>query len=109
MVNKLQDIPPLDFNEEQKNEYDLSLRQARLLFPDVEDFVLKIGVSAYIRKIDKSTSGDEDEIRKLKEEYQKYTFNPEESAIKPLEKSNTYIDNNNEVLQTDPETYAISA
>ena len=109
MADKLQDILPLDFNEEQKKEYDLLLRQARLLFPEVEDFVLKIGVGAYVRKVDKSKFGDEDEIRKLKEEYQKYTFDPEELAKKPLEKSNTYIDNNNEVLQTDPKTYAISS
>ena len=109
MADKLQDIPPLDFNEEQKKEYDLLLRQARLLFPEVEDFVLKIGVGAYVRKVDKSKFGDETEIKQLKEEYQKYTFDPEELAKKPLEKSNTYIDNNNEVLQTDPQTYAISS
>ena len=108
MADKLQDIPPLDFNDEQKVEYDMLLRQARLLFPEVEDFVLKIGVGAYVRKVDKTKFGDEEEIKKLKEDYQKYTFDPDELAKKPLEKSNPYIDNNNEVLQTDPETYPIS-
>jgi len=108
MADKLQDIPPLDFNDEQKVEYDMLLRQARLLFPEVEDFVLKIGVGAYVRKVDKTKFGDEEEIKKLKEDYQKYTFDPDELAKKPLEKSNVYIDNNNEVLQTDPETYPIS-
>ena len=97
---KLEDIPPFDFDEEQKKEYDYLLRQSRIMFPDAPDFILKIGVGAYIRQgIDKERYGTKDDIQKLKQEYLNHTFNPEELAIKPLEKSLSNIDNNNEVLQ----------
>ena len=98
---KLEDMPPFDFDEEQKKEYDYLLRQSRLMFSDAPDFILKIGVGAYIRQgADRERYGTKEDIDRLKQEYLNHTFNPEELAIKPLEKSLSNIDNNNEVLQT---------
>ena len=106
--NNLNDLPPCDLDEEKITEYNLLLKQARLLFPEVKDFILKIALGAYVRKIDKTKFGDEKEIKELREQYEKYTFDPEELAKVPLELSKSYIENNNEVLQTDPETHSIS-
>jgi hypothetical protein len=98
--NNLNDIPPFDFDDEQKKEYDYLLRQSRLMFPDAPDFVLKIGVGAYIRQgVNKEKYGTKEDIQKLKQEYLSHKFDPEELAMKPLEKSLSNIDNNNEVLQ----------
>ena len=96
----LNDIPPFDFDDEQTKEYDYLLRQSRLMFPDAPEFILKIGVGAYIRQgVDKDKYGTKEDIQKLKEEYLNHKFDPEELAMKPLEKSLSNIDNNNEVLQ----------
>ena len=106
---KLSEMPPVDLDEDQVKEYDFLLRQSRLLFPEIDDFVLKIGVAAYVRKTDKTTFADPEEIQKLKQEYTTYKFEAEELAKKPLELSKSYIDNNNEVLQADSETHIISS
>ena len=46
---KLNEIYPSDFNEDQILEYDNFLRTAKLLYPDYDVWVLKMGIEAYIR------------------------------------------------------------
>ena len=39
----------VDINEEMNK--DLLLRQSRLLYPEVEDFILKLAIEAYINEL----------------------------------------------------------
>ena len=43
-------VYPIDFNDEQKEQYDLLLRQAKVLFPESEEWALSLAIIAYIRQ-----------------------------------------------------------
>lgn len=45
----MKEVYPQDFNEEQKIEYDLYIRQAKVIFPEVEEWTIKLGCEAYVR------------------------------------------------------------
>ena len=36
--------------DEEKDEKDMLLRQSRLLYPDIEEWILEIAVSAYLKQ-----------------------------------------------------------
>ena len=43
------EIYPQDFDEDQKISYDLFIRQGKLLFPEAEEWTIKMAVEAYVR------------------------------------------------------------
>ena len=46
----IKNIYPVSFNKDQELDFDLLLKQAKVLYPEVEEWVLKIAVEAYIRQ-----------------------------------------------------------
>ena len=52
MINNIKEVYPEDFNDEMKEKYDLLFRQAKLLYPDAEEWTLKLAITAYIRQGD---------------------------------------------------------
>ena len=56
-------------NIEDSVEYDLLLRKAKLLYPDVEEWVLKIAVKAYFNLGDKEFENDPNIGNSIKSNY----------------------------------------
>lgn len=68
-------IYPLDFSEEQKNDYDLFIRQAKLLFPDAENWTIKMAVEAYVRLGNKERPEvNKEDVENLKSKYDNKTL-----------------------------------
>lgn len=84
-TEKITDLPPPDFNEEQVKEYVYLLRESRIRFPDTEDFVIKLALEAYIRGGDKPRTATKEAIAELKKQYMEHTYNEEELALKKFE------------------------
>ena len=69
------EIYPEDFDEEDKERFDLLLKQAKLLFPNLigDEWLIKTGIIAFMRKekrgdIEPST---DEEIDAIKQQYTK--------------------------------------
>ena len=87
--DKLTDLPPQDFNEEQIKEYVFLLRESRIRFPETEDFIIKLALEAYIRGVDKPRIASKEEIAELKRQYLEYKYDEIELATKPFEEVKT--------------------
>ena len=46
----IKNIYPVSFDKDQELDFDLLVKQAKVLYPEVEEWVLKIAVEAYIRQ-----------------------------------------------------------
>lgn len=62
----IKEIYPDDFTDDMKQQYDLLFRQAKLLFPEAEEWTLKLAITAYIRQ------GDGERPKISKEEIELY-------------------------------------
>lgn len=70
MIGQIKEIYPQDFNEEQKKEYDFYIRQSKLMFPEAEEWTLKLGVEAFIRLGDKERKEiSKEQIEEIKSKY----------------------------------------
>ena len=84
--DKLKAIYPLDFNEDQKKEYDHYIRQAKLLYPEAEDFIIKLATEAYIRQGDSERPKfSSEEIEAIKNRYDTKTEYISEIDVSLLE------------------------
>ncbi len=89
------EVYPEDFTESEIFNYDTLMAQARILYPHYEDFVLKIGITTYIRKVRGDTfQSSKEEIKAIKDEYLKTKGQKlYETLSKPIIE--------NEILQTE--------
>lgn len=83
-------IYPLNFNDEQKLQYDLYVRQAKVLYPDVEEFSIKLAVEAFVRLGDRERpelTPDEIEAEKRKHNFDSEVFESkiDEGDLVPME------------------------
>ena len=63
------EIYPLDFTDDQKLEYDLLVRQSKLLFPEAEVWTIKMAVEAYVKSGGKRADVSPEEIEAYKSRY----------------------------------------
>ena len=104
------DIYPPNFSDDQKITFDLYVRQDKQLYPDVEEWSIKLAVEAFVRL------GDEIEAEKQKHNFesQVYETKIDENALVPMEERATeaqiIISSNirNESLQAEPQENIIS-
>lgn len=108
MINNIKEVYPEDFSDEMKEQYDLLFRQAKLLYPDAEEWTLKLAITAYIRQGDgerPKISPEEVEVYKSKYNVKttEYTTEITDEEIENLKKEEepcqwigtTYKDENN--------------
>lgn len=94
MSKQVPKVYPLNFDDDQKLQYDLYVRQAKLLYPDVEEFSIKLAVEAFVRLGDKERpelSPDEIEAEKRKHNFESQVFETKinEDDLVPLEERTT--------------------
>ena len=72
---EIPNIYPPNFSDDQKLQFDLYVRQAKVLYPDVEEFSIKLAVEAFVRLGDR----DRPELTpdEIKAEKQKHNFDSE--------------------------------
>lgn len=112
---KLNEICPSDFNEDQGLEYDNFLRTAKLLYPDYDEWILKMGIEAYIRLDGKDRPEiNEEEVNNIKSQYDTTTTlyeTPQDLKLEykeaPVEFISCSILDNGENLQTNNEEGSI--
>ena len=74
MINNLKEIYPEDFTDEMKTQYDLLLRQAKILYSEAEEWTLKLAIIAYIRQGDgERPKISQEEIEEYKSKYNTQT------------------------------------
>ena len=112
---KLNEIYPSDFSEEQILDYDNYLRTAKLLYPDYDMWVLKMGIEAYIRLGGKDRPEvNEEDVNEIKSRYDNTNTlyeTPQDLELEykpaPVEFISSSILDNGENLQTNDEKGAI--
>ena len=88
-MNNIKPVYPLDFDEDMKTKYDLYIRQAKVLYPESEEWSIKFACEAFIRQGDKERpTYSEDEVNDYRDRYDtttEYTtvINPDELIINP--------------------------
>ena len=113
------DIYPPNFSDDQKQSFDLHVRQAKQLYPDFEEWSIKLAVEAFVRLGDKERpelTPDEIEAEKQKHNFESQVFETkiDENALVPMEERATeaqiIISSNirNESLQAEPQENIIS-
>lgn len=66
----MKEVYPQDFSDDQKVEYDLFVRQAKVLFPEAEDWTIKLGCEAYVRLGNRERPElNENEVEELKSKH----------------------------------------
>ena len=74
---EIPNIYPLNFSDDQKLQFDLYVRQAKVLYPDVEEFSIKLAVEAFVRLGDRERpelTPDEIEAEKQKHNFETEVF-----------------------------------
>lgn len=73
-------------------EYDLLFRQSKLLFPDVEEWLLEMATVAYFKNgcKDEYTKIDPEEVKKVKDSYSTETL-VETPLVKIVEDENEIV------------------
>ena len=90
MSNKKVVVYPPDFDEKQKFDYDIFVRQSKVIFPDVEEWVIEKGVEAFIRLGDKELPVLSEE--EIQEEKSKYEFTKEEYTTEVNEEDLVHLE-----------------
>jgi hypothetical protein len=94
---------PTDLEIEGSIDYDILLRQSKLLFPEVDEWVLKMAVLAYFKngKKEEFPTPNEEDVKEIKEMYEtKEVYNNIEFIKKgseeTIEEENEKIISNND-------------
>jgi hypothetical protein len=96
------ELYPEDFSQDEIINYDTLMAQAKLLYPLYEEFVLKIGITSYIRKERGEVyQSSKEEIKAIKDEYLK-------SKNQKIYETFSNVNIENEVLQTESKETNIS-
>ena len=87
---EIPNIYPPNFSDDQKLQFDLYVRQAKVLYPDVEEFSIKLAVEAFVRLGDRERpelTPDEIEAEKQKHNFETEVFETKisESDLVPME------------------------
>ena len=71
----IKNIYPVNFNKDQELDFDILLKQSKVLYPEVEEFILKMAVEAYVRQL---TNGrpevSSEAIEEIRNKYDKTTL-----------------------------------